>query len=172
MPGERTPDGLITSTMKQQLNYERVLGDHGRSGEQWDAWEATYGPVGDDGFFKPVFDPETGNINKDVVAYYHDHWDLDEYLKKHWNEVGHKLNGKIHIWVGDADSYFLNDAVHQLDDFLSKTTDPAYGGTIVYGPGKPHCWTGPLQLPEQLKAIAQDVAARAPNDADKTWFKH
>jgi len=170
IPGERDTNGMVQSTMKQQLSYERALGDHGRSGEQWDAWQATYGPVGDDGFFKPVIDPETGNINKDVAAYYREHWDLNEYLKKHWNEVGHKLSRKIHIWVGDMDTYYLNDAVHQLENFLNTTTDPPYGGTIVYGPGKPHCWAGPLNLTDQTKVMAQDAAKRAPTDADTSWL--
>ncbi|HZS43951.1 MAG TPA: alpha/beta hydrolase-fold protein [Blastocatellia bacterium] len=171
IPGERSPDGMIISTMKQQLSYERALGDHGRSGEQWDAWESTYGPLGEDGFFKPIFDPQTGNIDKNVAAYYKDHWDLDQYLKTHWNEIGHRLQGKLHIWVGDADTYFLNDAVHQLEEFLNTTSDPPYGGSIVYGPGKPHCWTGPLSLADQMKAMAQDTAARAPRDADTSWWR-
>jgi len=169
IPGERDTKGMILSTMKQQMNYERALGDHGRSGEQWDAWEATYGPVGGDGFFKPVIDPETGNIDKEVVGYYREHWDLNDHLKKHWNEVGHRLSGKLHIWVGDMDTYFLNDAVQQMETFLNTTTDPAYGGTIVYGQGKPHCWAGPLSTTEQIKVMAADAAKRAPADADTSW---
>jgi hypothetical protein len=171
LPGERDADGVVLSTMKQQLDYERALGDRGRSGEQWDAWQASYGPVGDDGFFRPVFDPETGTIDKDVAAYYRDHYDLSYYLRTHWSEVGHKLAGKIHIWVGDMDSFYLNNAVHLLEDFLNATTDPPYGGSVVYGPRKPHCWTGPFSRAEQLKVMAQDTLERAPRDADNSWWK-
>jgi hypothetical protein len=172
IPGERNQDGLVMSTMKQQLSYERALGDHGRSGEDWDEWQAAYGPAGDDGYFKPLFDPETGAIDKQVAAYWRDHTDITQYLKTHWTEVGPKLVGKIHIWVGDMDSFYLNNAVHLLDDFLSSTTNPPYGGSIVYGPRKPHCWSGPLSLPERLKVMAQEIAAHAPRDADTSWWRY
>jgi hypothetical protein len=170
LPGQRDINGIVLNTMKQQLDYERARGDHGRSGEQWDAWEASYGPVGSDGFFKPVFDPDTGEIDKEVAAYYREHYDLAYYLKSHWPEIGPKLAGKIHIWVGDMDSYYLNDAVHLLEEYLNTTTSPPYGGSIVYGPRKPHCWAGPLSLQEQLKLMAQDTLARAPRDADSSWW--
>jgi hypothetical protein len=171
LPGDRDINGVVLSTMKQQLNYERALGDHGRSGEQWDIWEAVYGPLGDDGYFKPLFNPRTGDIDKEVAAYWRDHMDLTQYLKTHWATDGGKLAGKIHIWVGEMDTYYLNDAVHLMETFLN-TTNPAYGGSIVYGPRKPHCWAGPLTLTERLKEMAQDVAARAPRDADTSWWRN
>jgi len=171
IPGERNSDGLVLSTMKQQLSYERALGDHGRSGEDWDEWQAAYGPVGDDGYFKPLFDPRTGNIDKEVAAYWRDHTDLNHYLQTHWAQVGAKLAGKIHIWIGDMDSFYLNNAVHLLENYLNTTTNPPYGGSIVYGPRKPHCWAGPLTLPERLKVMAQDVLAHAPADADSSWWR-
>ncbi len=171
LPGDRDINGLVLSTMKQQLNYERALGDHGRSGEQWDIWEAVYGPLGDDGYFKPLFNPRTGDIDKEVAAYWRDHMDLTQYLKTHWSTDGSKLAGKIHIWVGDMDTYYLNDAVHLMDDFLNATTNPPYGGSIVYGPRKPHCWAGPLTLTERLKLMAEDVAAHTPRDVDTPWWR-
>ncbi len=68
------------------------------------------------------------------------------------------------------DSYYLNDAVHLLEEYLNTTTSPPYGGSIVYGPRKPHCWAGPLSLQDQLKLMAQDTLARAPRDADSSWW--
>jgi len=171
VPGDRGPDGLVLSTMKQQLNYERALGSNGRSGEQWDIWQAVYGPLGADGYFRPLFDPRTGQIDKEVAAYWRDHMDLTQYLKTHWTSVGPKLSGKLHIWVGDMDTYYLNDAVHLLDDFLSTTKNPPYGGSIVYGPRKPHCWAGPLPLAERLKNMAQDILAHQPKDTDSSWWR-
>ena len=64
-----------------------------------------------------------------------------------------KLRGKLHIWVGDADDYYLNNAVHLLDDFLAKA-DPPYEGRIVYGPGKGHGWT-----PQSSREIMSEMAA-------------
>jgi hypothetical protein len=137
LPGERDTEGVVRSTMEQQLKYERALGPGGRSGEDWDCWQAVFGPVGKNGYFQPLFDPETGAIDKGVAAYWREHSDLTAYLQKRWSEIGGKLAGKIHITVGDMDTYFLNNAVHRLDDFLSSTTNPHWGGTILYGPRAP-----------------------------------
>jgi hypothetical protein len=171
LPGERDTEGVVRSTMEQQLKYERALGPGGRSGEDWDCWQAVFGPVGKDGYFQPLFDPETGAIDKSVAAYWREHSDLTAYLQKRWSEIGGKLAGKIHITVGDMDTYFLNNAVHRLDDFLATTTNPPWGGTILYGPRKPHCWAGPLSLAERIKQMAQHAANHAPKDADRSWWR-
>jgi hypothetical protein len=171
LPGERDTEGVVRSTMEQQLGYERALGPGGRSGEDWDCWQAVYGPVGKDGYFQPLFDPETGAIDKSVAAYWREHSDLTAYLQKRWSEIGGKLAGKLHITAGEMDTYYLNNAVHRLDDFLSTTTSPPWGGTILYGPRKPHCWAGPLSLAERIKQMAQHAAAHAPKDADRSWWR-
>jgi hypothetical protein len=171
LPGERDAEGVVRSTMEQQLKYERALGPSGRSGEDWDCWQAVYGPVGADGYFQPLFDPQTGAIDKKIAAYWREHSDLTAYLKKHWSEIGGKLAGKIHVTAGEMDTYYLNNAVHRLDDFLATTANPPWGGTILYGPRKPHCWAGPLSLPERIKQMAEYAAARAPKDADRAWWR-
>ncbi|HYL99442.1 MAG TPA: alpha/beta hydrolase-fold protein [Blastocatellia bacterium] len=171
LPGERDINGVVLSTMKQQFDYETARGDRGRSGEQWAAWEAVYGPLGDDGYFKPLIDPGTGEIDRQVADYWRAHMDLTNYLRTHWTEMGPKLTGKIHIWVGDMDTYYLNDGVHVLDDFLSKTSNPPCGCGITYGPRKPHCWVGPENLSERIKAMAQYIAEHAPKDADLSWWR-
>ncbi|KAJ0390228.1 hypothetical protein P43SY_011783 [Pythium insidiosum] len=52
----------------------------------------------------------------------------------------------MHVYVGVLDSYYLNDAVYYLEDFLKSTREPYYNGTIEYGvrdgKGYEHCWTG------------------------------
>ncbi len=171
LPGERDTGGVVRSTMEQQLKYERALGPGGRSGEDWDCWQAVYGPIGKDGYFQPLFDPETGAIDKSVAAYWREHSDLNAYLQKHWSEIGGKLAGKIHITAGDMDTYYLNNAVHRLDAFLATTTNPPWGGTILYGPRKPHCWAGPLSMAERIKQMAAHAAARAPRDSDRAWWR-
>jgi hypothetical protein len=167
IPGEREPDGVVLSTMKQQLRYERAMGNTGRSGEDWDCWQAVYGPVGDNGYFKPVFDPATGAIDHSVAAYWKDHMDLTAYLQRNWAMIGPKLAGKIHIWTGDMDTYYLNNAVHLLEAFLQTTASPPWGGTIVYGPREPHCWAGPLPLSERIRRMAEYAATHAPARADR-----
>jgi hypothetical protein len=171
IPAQRDPDGLVLSTMKEQLNYERAMGTNGRSGEDWDCWQAVYGPASDTGFFQPLFDPATGNIDHGVAAYWKEHTDLNAYLQRRWKEIGPKLAGKIHIWTGDMDTYYLNDAVYLLEDYLKTTNSPAWAGSITYGPRQPHCWVGPFSLAERLKMMAQYVAATAPRDVDRPWWR-
>ncbi len=71
--------------------------------------------------------------------------------------------GKLHIFVGDADDFFLNLAVYHLDEFLSNTTDPAYGGSIKYGrPLKGHEYSPFASNAELLREIATQIARNAP----------
>ena len=171
IPAQRDPDGLILSTMKEQLQYERAMGTNGRSGEDWDCWQAVYGPASDTGYFQPIFDPATGAIDHGVAAYWKEHTDLNAYLQRRWKEIGPKLAGKLHIWVGDMDTYYLNDAVYLLEDYLKTTNSPAWAGSITYGPRQPHCWVGPFTLPERLKMMAQYVAQTMPRDVDRPWWR-
>src|SRR5205085_1661168 len=121
----------------------------------WIAWNSTVGPRGKDGMPKPRWDGKTSKIDRSVV----EHWrkyDLRLVLEKNWQTLGPTLRGKIRVWVGDADDYFLNNAVHLLDDFLSKAK-PAYRGSIVYGAGKDHDWRGltDRQMMEQMAAAVE-----------------
>jgi hypothetical protein len=130
-----------------------------------------YGPAADDGYFKPLFDPATGAIDHGVAAYWKEHTDLNAYLQKHWKEIGAKLAGKLHIWTGDMDTYYLNNAVYRLEDFLKTTDSPPWGGSVVYGPRQPHCWTGSLTLSERVRVMAEYAAAHAPRELDLPWWR-
>ena len=137
-----------------------ALGLGGRwelSGRDWGAWNAVFGPRGDDGLPKPLWDGRTGKIDPDVL----DHWrryDLRLRMEQDWVTLGPKLRGKLHIWVGEADDYFLNNAVHLLDGFLSKA-QPAFEGKITYGMGENHFWRG-LTERELLDEMAAQCGAR------------
>ncbi len=138
----------------QAINqYELARGTHGRSGEQFDIWQAVYGPVGKDGYPQPIFDKETGVIDKETAAYWKEHYDLTAILQKNWATLGPKLQGKLHIYVGSADTYFLNNAVYYLEDFLKTTANPAYGGEVAYGDRAEHCWNGDPKLPNYLSRL-------------------
>ena len=134
-PDVRRPDGNVETMMKDENWYERAVGDHSRSGGQWDIWEATYGPVGADGYPQRIWDKRTGVIDHQVADYWKQHFDLRNRLETNWATLGPKLADKINVYVGDADTYYLNDAVHLLDDFLRRTTSPRWTGEIVFQPG-------------------------------------
>ena len=158
-PAARDVSGEVRYTMRHECGLENVLGrgdSWAMSGGQWGAWNATYGPRGADGRPVPLWDPRTGAINHAAA----EHWkayDLRRVLEENWPVLGPKLRGKLHIWVGEADDFFLNNAVHQLDEFLSRAT-PAYEGSITYGPGQGHCWMG-ISEREMMKQMALRMEA-------------
>jgi hypothetical protein len=139
---DRKPDGSILAETDAEYAYEYVLGTHGRSTEQWDIWQAVFSPAGADGYPAQVIDPLSGAIDKSVVQYWREHYDLAAILERDWPTLGPKLEGKLHFAVGDGDTYFLNNAVHLLQKQLDATKNPHSDATFQYGPGMPHCYTG------------------------------
>jgi hypothetical protein len=167
-PTRRQPDGNIAAMMKDENWFELVSGDRSRSGGQWDIWEATYSPVGADGYPKRIWDKETGVIDKSVAAYWKEHYDLRNILETQWPTLGPKLAHKINVYVGDADSYYLNMGVHMLDTFLRGATNPKWTGEIVFQPMAPHCWGPSLQ--ELLPKMTRQIETYAPSGADlRSW---
>ncbi|MBN2417712.1 hypothetical protein JXO52_17895 [bacterium] len=147
-PGQRTPLGEVLSTVREQNHRELALGTRSRSGGQWDIWEAVYSPAGPDGYPARIWDKLTGEIDHEVAAYWKEHYDLRYILERDWKTIGPSLTGKIHVSVGDMDSFHLNNAVYLLEEFLESTTDPYYAGTIHYGDREPHCWSGEMVHPK------------------------
>ena len=142
-PNRRLPDGNVVSTIRQEMSYERAVGPDGRSGGQWAIWEATFSPVGPNGYAAPIWDRVTGAIDHDVADYWRQNYDLNHYLQTNWSRVGKSLAGKIHVAVGDMDSYYLDNAVYLLEDGLGTLANPRPDATILYGRRQPHCWIGP-----------------------------
>jgi hypothetical protein len=181
-PGERDYLGRTLTSTRQINQYELALGSHGRSGEQFDIWQAVYGPVGSDGYPQAIFNKETGDIDPATAAYWKAHYDLSAILQKNWVTLGPKLAGKIHVYVGSADTYFLNDAVYYLEDVLNATTNPPYGGEVKYGDRAEHCWNGDPNLPNYLSRlhyntmylpkILERIEKTAPAGADLTSWRY
>ncbi len=142
-PAARDYLGHIAATMQEANRRELVLGTQGRSGDQWDIWQAVFGPTGDDGYPKPIWDKRTGVIDPSVALYWKEHFDLVDILKKNWEKgLGEKLRGKLHLYVGEADNFYLNNAVYSAEEFLESTKNPPYEGEIDYGARAEHCWNG------------------------------
>jgi len=165
---DRSPDGIVRLTSQQRNHMELAMGTKCRSGEQIDIFQAVFGPLGDDGYVRPLFDKKTGGINKDTAEYWREHYDLRYYLEKNWEHIGHALEGKIHIYVGDMDTYYLNNAVVLLEKFLESTKDPYYNGVVRYGDRMPHCW-GPDRI-ELLTLFKEHIIKNAPNGEDHLWL--
>ncbi|HWF19339.1 MAG TPA: alpha/beta hydrolase-fold protein, partial [Verrucomicrobiae bacterium] len=161
-PSERAVNGDVRLYMRREVQFENVLGTGDSwtmSGKDWCAWNAVYGPRGADGRPTALWDPQTGKIDR-ALAEEWKKYDLRLVMEQNWKTLGPKLQGKLRISVGDADNYFLNNAVHLLDDFLSHA-DPPYKGRIVFGPGRGHGWTD-ITTEQQLKEM--DAATGGPQD--------
>jgi hypothetical protein len=181
-PAMRDYEGHTFITTKDFNAYELALGDQGRSGEQFDIWQAVYGPVGENGYPQPIFDKVTGEIDYKVAEYWRQHYDLEAILQRDWTKLGPELAGKIHIYVGSDDSYFLNNAVYRMEDFLNSTTNPPYGGEVTYGPRAEHCWNGDPTQPnylsrlhyntQYLPKILDRIQKSAPTGADVTSWRY
>ena len=181
-PAMRDYLGHTFITTEENNAYEMALGDHSRGGEQFAIWEAAFGPVGADGYPQQIFNQETGAIDKNVAEYWREHYDLRAILERDWNKLGPQLEGKIHIYVGSADTYFLNNAVYLMEDFLKSTKNPYYGGEVAYGDRAEHCWNGDPTLPNAysrlhynwmyLPKILDRIAKTAPAGADLTSWRY
>jgi hypothetical protein len=167
----RQPDGQPLIPVRQMSRYEEVLGSHGRSGGQYDVFFATFGPISAAGYPVPLWDPRTGIIDRDAVEYARDHgYDITAYLRRNWSRIGRELVGKIHVYVGDMDTFYLNLGVYGLQAFMQTTINPHYTGAFVYGrPEKPHGWNGGMTKAQLIEKIAAAIARHAPPGAPSGW---
>ena len=169
----RAPDGQPLITTRAFSRLHLVLGGKDRSGQQLDAWEAAYGPVGEDGYPKPLWDKQTGAIDRSVADYMRDQgYDLRYYVEKDWPTLGPQLAGKLHLYCGDMDNYYLNLAVYLFEDSLKKLENPASDASFEYGrPMKGHGWM-PMSFPELLRMMADHITRHAPAGEDTTPWKY
>ncbi len=179
-PSHRNYLGQIQSTMQESNYFELALGSKSRSGQQWDIWEAVYSPQDEDGYPKRIFDKVTGEIDPKVASYWREHYDLRHILQRDWATLGPRLKGKIHIYCGDMDNYYLNNAVYLMEEFLRGSQNPFYGGEVDYGNRAEHCWNGDHENPNYisrlryntmyLPRILKQIETTAPPGADlKSW---
>jgi hypothetical protein len=167
----RELDGQIRQTSEERNRYELTCGTKGRSGEQIDIWSAVFGPIGPDGYFDPLFNKRTGEINPKVAQYWKENYDLLYYLQKNWATVGPKLVDKVRIYTGTMDTYLLNNSTRKLQEWMKTTSNPHYEGFFLYGDSKPHCWSGPGTGGDRLKEMAQFIMWKKPDGATTPWWK-
>ncbi len=168
----RELNGQIRQTSQQRNQFELVCGTRGRSGQQLDIWSAVFGPIGPDGYFDPLFNKRTGEINPRVAQYWRENYDLKHYMEKNWAVLGPKIVDKLYIYTGDTDTYFLNNSTRVLEAWMKTTVDPHYEGFFLYGDGKGHCWSGPATTPERIKEMAQYILRKKPEGATTPWWKY
>jgi hypothetical protein len=180
--GMRDYLGNTTITLQQANLQELALGDKTRSRGQWDIWEAVFSPLGKDGYPQRIWDKRTGEINKDVAKYWQDNYDLSHIIQRDWTKNGENWKGKIHIYVGELDNYFLNNAVYSAEDVLKKLKNPECNCQVDYEPRAEHCWNGDHTQPNYISRLryhqmfitkwAEEVKTRSPQGADLTSWRY
>jgi Putative esterase len=169
----RTDDGQPIATVRQVNQLEAVLGSRGRSGGQLAIWDATFGPVGNDGYPKPLWDGQTGQIDHSVAEYMRDHgYDLRYYAEANWSRIGPQINGKMNLYCGDMDNFYLNLGVYLFEQFLEKADNRYTLGSLEYGrPMKGHGWQ-PMTNAELVRAMSERIARNGPEGASLAWAGH
>ena len=122
----------VIATFEQFAKLEQVLGPYGG---QMASFDWVFSPRGKDGRPVPMFDRATGDVNPKVVAYWHDHYDLAHICTATWATRGRYLKGKIHVYVGTADTFYLDGAAHLLDARLKSLHADAH---ITFIPNRTH----------------------------------
>ncbi|MDG1995457.1 MAG: alpha/beta hydrolase-fold protein [Emcibacteraceae bacterium] len=181
-PGQRDYLGNIGYTLADDNRLEAVVGSKTRSGRQYDIWEATFSPMGEDGYPVRLWDKMTGEIDHKVADYWRENYDLRHIMERDWATIGPKLEGKINIYVGDMDNYYLNNAVYLTEEFLENTKAPYYNGDVDYGDRAEHCWNGDHNNPNgvtrlnynfmYVDKIIKRIEETAPAGADLTSWRY
>jgi hypothetical protein len=181
-PGTRNYKNEVTATMEEANRLELVLGDNARSGGQWDIWQAVFSPAGNDGYPKSIWDKQTGKIDRKVAECWRENYDLSYILKRDWAKLGPKLRGKIHVYVGELDNFYLNNAVHLTEIVLRELKDPPADAEVDYECLAEHCWNGDHAHPiwisrlmyHQIHApkILDRIRVSAPPGADTTSWRY
>jgi hypothetical protein len=181
-PGHRNYLGHVDAMVRDVNLRELVLGTKTRSGEQYDIWEAAFSPVGKDGYPERIWDKKTGEINKKVAAYWKENYDLTHIIQRDWPKIGEKLKGKINLYVGDMDNYYLNNAVYTAEDMLKKLSNPSCNCVVDYGDRAEHCWNGDHKNPNYISRLryhrmfipkwAEEVKSRSPKGVDLNSWRY
>lgn len=159
-PVMRSVMGEPILSLREFVQYENVLGSSNsfvNSGGQFSAHNALYSPKGANGLPKPIFDPISGDIDEDVA----EHWkkyDFMLYAEKNWAELGPKITGKVYVWMGDMDNFYLNPASRVFSEYLKTTSNPTSDAIFEFSPMEGHCSEYSnkkvlMQMAERLKSM-------------------
>jgi S-formylglutathione hydrolase FrmB len=107
--------GQVVGTLESFAKMEQVIGPYGG---QLASFEWVFSPRGPGGRPEEMFNRATGDVDPAVVQYWHDHYDIAYLVKTNWSTLGPDLDGKIHLIVGTADTFYLDGAAHKLQSVL------------------------------------------------------
>ena len=121
----RRADGAPTPLMRQGdktvLTFQQYTTQEdvqGRYGGQIRSFDWVFSPRGPDGQPMALFNRTTGAVDPVVAAYWRDHYDIAARLQRDWPKLKPDLDGKIHVAVGTADTFYLDGPAHRLQAVL------------------------------------------------------
>lgn len=129
-------------------DMETVLGHGG----QLQSFEAVFSPRGADGRPQPLYDRRTGAVDP-VIAREWARYDITQKLTRNWDVLRTRLAGKLHVYTGDSDNFYLEGAVYLLKQSLDRLGGDA---VIEIVPGKDHF---SLLSPEMKARISREMEA-------------
>jgi hypothetical protein len=172
-PFRRSVEGQVMVTLREFNRLENVMASKSRSGLQIHPWWSVYCPVGEDGYPRPLWDPESGEIDREVAQFMRDQgYDLSHYIRTRWPEIGPKLVGKLHLAAGDMDNYYLNVSMYLLEEFLESTKNPYYAGSFTYGRPKQGHFYQPWKNAELVRIMAAHIARNAPAGENPSRWRY
>ncbi|HSG90352.1 MAG TPA: hypothetical protein VLA56_14150 [Pseudomonadales bacterium] len=171
IPGARDVDGRVRYSMEHENVWEEVRGTRYRGGGQWAAWNATFAPVAEDGYPEPLWDPLTGEIQREAADAAIAAFDLNRHLQANWDRLAPKLAGKLNVFTGRRDNFYLEQAVYELEKFLTTGANTGYPARFEYGENGAHGWS-PWRDPDDPAGLygemMEQVRRNVPDDADVT----
>lgn len=137
---------------KPFCDLEAVLGHGG----QMQSFEAVFSPRGEDGQPKKLWNRENGAIDP-AVAKAWEKYDISLKLEREWTTLGPKLQGKLHVFTGSLDTFYLDGAVKLLKARLKRLGSDAL---VEIQPGKDHMT---LLTPELQERIGREMMDKFQN---------
>jgi S-formylglutathione hydrolase FrmB len=149
--------GLFLDNGKPQTTIRRMTleDEFVGHGGQFQSFEAEFGIPGANGIPKQLYDRKTGKVDPSTV----DSWkryDLGRYIEQNWSRLSSDLNGKVHIYAGADDNFYLNKSVEAFASKVARVHSNAVAEII---PGANHfsIWS-----PDFTKRVQKEIDARIP----------
>jgi len=108
-------DGKVVATFEQFARLEDVIGPYGG---QMSSFDWVFSPRGPDGRPMQMFDRRTGVVDPQVAAYWRENYDISHRIVTRWDTLAPDLDGKVHLIVGTADTFYLDGAARKLQQAM------------------------------------------------------
>ena len=128
---------------------EEALGPGG----QLHSFEAAFSPRGADGKPIRIWNRTSGDVNTDAAKAW-EAYDIRLILERNWPTLGPKLRGKLHVHMGDLDTFYLEGATRLLGQSLKKLDSDA---VVEMHAGHDH---GSILNPQFMSRLRAEMVAK------------